>query len=212
MSRLKIWLTPALLYALFFVWYTDLGGPITPSEADSYIERLSSGGWTEEQLAQLEEFILDDTGRQFIMLNAIDYNENPPDVEGAAPGEDAQQLMGRYMAHMFPALLSRASHPVFLGPAIHQAMDIVGIENAEVWDFGGLMRYRSRRTMLDIVTNPEFAGNHDFKIAALDKTIAYPIEPDLYLGDLRLILGLLLLAITALVDSWLLSRRLHSKD
>ena len=43
--------------------------------------------------------------------------------------------------------------------------------------------------------------------AALEKTIAYPIEPGLYLGDPRLILGLLLLALTALADLFRLSRQ-----
>ena len=36
----------------------------------------------------------------------------------------------------------------------------------------------------------------------LDKTIAYPVETDLYLGDLRLIPGFILLALTALLDSF----------
>ena len=52
---------------------------------------------------------------------------------------------------------------------------------------------------------------HHFKTAALDKTIAYPIEPGLYLGDPRLLLGLALLALTAVMDSWLMARRLAGK-
>jgi hypothetical protein len=116
--------------------------------------------------------------------------------------------MGRYMGHMLTALLTRASHPVIMGPAIAPSMNIVGIEGAENWDGAALVRYRSRRTLLEIISNPAFAGNHDFKSAALIKTIAFPIEPKLYLGDLRLILGLILLALTALIDSWLMSRRL----
>ena len=63
------------------------------------------------------------------------------------------------------------------------------------------MRYRSRRTLIDIIGNPEFHARHDFKLAGLEKTIAYPIEPRIYLGDLRLLLGLFMLAITALLDS-----------
>jgi hypothetical protein len=211
-ARLKVWALPAILYVAFFAWYTDLGGPLTPEETEAYLERMTSEHWSPAMVDLVRQFASEDTGRQFLMLNAVDYNENPPDVEGAEPGEDATRLMGRYMEHMLPALLSRASHPVFMGLAVSQAMDIVGIEGAENWDFGAMMRYRSRRTMLDIVTNPKFAGNHDFKLAALDKTIAYPIEPRLYLGDLRLILGLILLSVTALVDSWLLSRRLSQQN
>jgi len=34
------------------------------------------------------------------------------------------------------------------------------------------------------------------------------METDLYLGDPRLLLGLILLAMTALIDSWKISRKL----
>ena len=63
-----------------------------------------------------------------------------------------------------------------------------------------MMRYRSRRSFLDIVTIPETMERHDFKVAALDKTIAYPIETVLNLGDLRVLLGLVLLSTAALLD------------
>ena len=93
-----------------------------------------------------------------------------------------------------------------MGSAVYPAMDVVGIEGAETWDQAALFRYRSRRDLLEIVTNPAFSGEHHFKTAALDKTIAYPIETQLYLSDPRLLLGLILLALTALVDLWRSSR------
>jgi hypothetical protein len=77
----------------------------------------------------------------------------------------------------------------------------VGIEGAETWSDGAIMRYRSRRTLIDIIGNPEFYARHDFKLAGLEKTIAYPVEPRIYFGDLRLLLGLFMLAITALLDA-----------
>jgi hypothetical protein len=43
-------------------------------------------------------------------------------------------------------------------------------------------------------------------LAGLEKTIAYPIEPRIYLGDLRLLLGLLMLAVTALLNGRLAAR------
>jgi hypothetical protein len=206
--RLKLWLFSTLLYALFVIWYTDFSGPLTDEELDKFVATMTANGGEPETVAFMERFGREDNGRQFLMLNAVDYNENPPDVSGAAPGETAEQLMGRYMGYMFPALLARASHPVFMGPAIYPSMDLVGIGGAEHWDMGALFRYRSRRTFLEIVTNPAFAGKHQFKTAALDKTIAYPVEPRLYLGDLRLVLGLVLLALTAVIDSLSMGRRL----
>ncbi len=53
---------------------------------------------------------------------------------------------------------------------------------------------------MEIITHPDMQGRHEFKIAALDKTIAYPIEMQLYLSDPRLLLALILLIVTLLLD------------
>ncbi len=206
--RVKLWLFSALLYALFFAWYTDFGGPLKPDEIDDFLEKMEArGGGSPEMRKKIEKFMREDTGRQFLMVNIMEYSDKPPDVDGAEPGEDAQQLMARYMAYMFPQLLRRACHPTVMGAAVAESLDIVGIENAEVWDQAAMMRYRSRRSMMEIVANPEQGDSHLFKVAALEKTIAFPIEPQLYLADLRLILGLVLLAVTALIDGRLASGR-----
>lgn len=199
-KRLILWLSPAILYALFVAWYTDFGGPLSDEEVDNFIAVLDERGGNPEIIAKIEGFLRNDSGRQFLMLNALDMNDNPPDVEGAEPGENADQLMARYMEHMIPELLKRASHPVILGDAVYTAIDVVGIDNAEQWTGGAMFRYRSRRTFMEIVSHPAMAGKHEFKLAALDKTIAYPIETQIYFGDPRLILGLFLLAVTALLD------------
>ena len=201
--RILIWGLPALIYALFFVWYADLGGPLSDAEIEMYLDRMEAIGFNEEQRDRIRVFMETDTGRQFLMVNAIDFAENPPDVPGAEPGESAQELIGRYMEHMYRELFLRASHPVVVGDAAFVAIDLVGVEEldtAERWDSGAMFRYRSRRTFFEIVTNPETMGRHEFKVAALDKTIAYPIETQMNLGDPRLLLGLLLLAGAALAD------------
>jgi hypothetical protein len=206
-TRTKLWLVPVLLYAVFVFWYTDFSGPLSDNEVDQFVATMKANDSEPETIAFIQKFARQDSGRQFLMVNNIDMNESPPNVEGAEPGESASKLMGRYMAHMIPALLARACHPVLMGSAVYPTMDLVGIEGAEDWDQAALFRYRSRRALLEIVTNPAFNGKHHFKTAALDKTIAYPIETSLYLGDPRLLLGLILLALTALVDGWRLSRR-----
>ena len=135
------------------------------------------------------------------MFNAVELAKNPPPMEGAPPDADGQTLVDLYMQHMLPALLSRASHPILVGKAVADSLDLLGIEGAEAWSGGAVMRFRSRRTFTDIIDNPEFYARHQFKLAGLEKTIAYPIEPRIYVGDVRLLLGLLMLAITALLDA-----------
>jgi hypothetical protein len=211
-ARRKLWLSSFVLYALFFSWYTDFGGPLTEAEIRAFIaktEYRDLGGAPSARGALLE-FLRNDTGRQFLMLNAVDLAKDPPQMEGAPPDADAQTLIDLYMEHMIPALLSRASHPVVVGKSVADSLDLLGIEGAEAWSDGAIMRYRSRRTLIDIIGNPEFYARHDFKLAGLEKTIAYPIEPRIYLGDLRLVLGLLMLTITALLDARLARKELRA--
>jgi len=200
-ARMKIWFLPALFFALFLFWYTPTGGPLSEVEVDNFIVKMEENGSSPEAIAMIRQFGEEDTGKHFIMINNIDYDETPGDVAGAAPGENAQQLMDRYMGHMIPAMLSRGSHPVMMGPAAYRSIDVIGVDGVEIWDMGGLVRYRSRRDFLEIVTDPAFSGKHHFKAAALEKTIAFPVEPDFNLGDPRLLIGLLLLALTALADA-----------
>lgn len=204
--RKLLWLVPAIFYVLFVIWYTDFGGPLSDEEVDTFVATLQARDADPETLSRLEGFLRNDSGRQFLMLNALDMNDKPPDVEGAAPGESADQLMARYMEHMIPELLKRACHPVILGDAAYSAIDLVGIEGAEQWTGGAFFRYRSRRSFMEIVSNPAIVDKHQFKLAALNKAIAYPVETTIYLGDLRLLLGLLLLSITALLDIALFRR------
>ena len=83
-------------------------------------------------------------------------------------------------------------------------MDVVGlagVEGVDQWTQAGVVRYRSRRDLLAIGLDPAFAGEHVFKVAALEKTIAYPVEPQLYLGDLRLLLLLVMLVVLLAIDN-----------
>ena len=197
MTPVRLWLILAALYAAFFYWYTSFSGPLTAGEIDQYISLFESQGRPPEAIERIRSFLEEDTGDDFAMVNVIDFREPPLVVDGHPPAADAQEMLGRYMEFMYPALFARACHPVFAGFAANRAMDLMGLdaENIDVWDQGALMRYRSRRDMMDIVTNPAFSGSHDFKAAAIEKTIAFPVDPWFQLGDPRLVLALLFLVV-----------------
>jgi len=201
----RSWLVLIAVYGAFFLWYTDLGGKLNSDEIETYLVKLQENSkakgisspaeleMSKATFKRVEKFMREDSGKQFLMVNNIDMSENPEDIEGAQPGETANQLMDRYMEHMYPELLKRASHPIFVGNSVLQAVDIVGIENAEDWDSIALMRYKSRRAFMEVVSNPKILGKHEFKVAALDKTIAYPVETFLYLSDPRMLLAFILI-------------------
>ena len=198
---MKIWVSLLVIYAGFFLWYTDIGGKLDKEEIEFFLEKLeertSANSADPEtynsQKNLIKRFMEEDTGRQFLMVNNIDMDDDPEDVEGAEPGESAERLLDRYMEHMYAQLLKRACHPVFAGNAVHPSMDLVGIEGAEIWDRAALMRYKSRRAFMEVVTHPNMGSKHAFKVAAMEKTIAYPVETVLYLGDPRFLLALILI-------------------
>ena len=126
-----------------------------------------------------------------IVKKVIELREVPSQVPGVIPGESAVEVLDKYMAYMWPALLRRACHPVIMGTAAAPALDLWGIDGAENWSQAAFMRYRSRRDMMEIAGNPDFQGPHEFKIAAMAKTVAFPADPWLSAGDPRLLLALI---------------------
>ena len=195
MTRTRwIWAALAAIYLAFFGWYTSFGGPLTEEEIEHYIALVESRepAPSPERLAMLRRFMEEDTGDDFVMVNVIDMYETPLQIEGVEPGETSDEVLAKYMEYMLPALLARACHPVLYGQAASTAMDLMNADGMEQWTIGAGMRYRSRRDMLEIASNPAFSGSHEFKIAAMEKTIAFPIDPWMQLGDPRLVLGLLL--------------------
>jgi hypothetical protein len=210
MTRTRwIWLVLVGLYAAFFSWYTSFGGPLSDEEIAGYMATFESREPPPppESVAMLRRFLEEDTGDDFVMVNVIDMYETPLQVEGVEPGESSAEVLAKYMAYMTPALFARASHPVLYGQAANTAMDLMNADGMEQWSTGAGMRYRSRRDMLEITTNPAFAGSHDFKVAAMRKTIAFPIDPWLQLGDPRLVLALLLGLIGCASSWWVAARR-----
>ncbi|HJP49983.1 MAG TPA: hypothetical protein QF611_03020, partial [Pseudomonadales bacterium] len=180
MSSTKIiWISILAIYAAFFSWYTSLGGPLTNEEIEHYMSLVESSSPppAPERLAQMRKFMEEDTGDDFVMVNVIHIYDEPLQIEGVEPGESSADVLDKYMEYMWPALLKRACHPVIFGTAASPAMDLMNAEGMAVWTTGAGMRYRSRRDILEISMNPAFAGSHEFKIAAMQKTIAFPIDP-----------------------------------
>ena len=202
MTRTRwIWLTAAVLYTAFFSWYTSFGGPLSEQEIDKYMAFFEQRGIEPEQKRKLEQFLRSDTGDDFAMINVIDMYATPLQVPGVEPGESSDDVLDKYMQYMYRALFARASHPVFVGDAAASALDLMNAPEMHQWTRSALMRYRSRRDMMEITTNPAFSGSHDFKVAAMHKTIAFPLDPWFQLGDPRLVLALIL-SLIVLGLSW----------
>ncbi len=194
------WGVLALIWLVFFFWYTPLGGPLTEEEIAERMAELETGERTPEDLAAIRRFMETDTGDDFVMLNIIEMHERPAQVPGVLPTDTSADVLDKYMAFMWPALLRRACHPVMFGSAAAPALDVWGIDGEGDWSQAAFMRYRSRRDMLEIAGDPDFQGPHEFKMAAMARTIAFPVDPWMSAGDPRLLFGLLFLIAGLLIS------------
>jgi hypothetical protein len=195
------WFISAVIYLIFFFWYTNTSGPLSPAEIDLVIDRIDKGESTisKEDRSSFLRFLRNDDGGDFYMVNFLDINENPPTMEKTGESATASDLLDYYMEYMYPELFMRASHPVFAGNVSASALDHIGAEETKEWDRTAIMRYRSIRDMLEIANNEIFSERHEYKINALIKTIAIPVSAPIFL-DFRIIIFFFLLTLTLLID------------
>ena len=194
------WYFFIIFYVFFFIWYTNLSGPLNDKEIKFFMKVISERAVNDEQrIERLRKFMEEDDGKDFFMVNFLDYNDTPETMPATGKGASSSNLMNYYMEYMYPEMFKRASHPVFFSDVFFPAMDIVSAEGMEDWDNVALVRYRSRKDMLQIGLNPIFDERHPYKIEALDKTIAIPVETP-FLNDLRLILFILFLTLGLFID------------
>ena len=194
-----IFLGAIALYAAFRLWYRGPARALTSREVEAAVAFI--GAHEEESRRQvLREFLSDDDGRDFVMVNLIQYREKPLAVAGATSGGSSRETMDRYMKFMWPQLLKRACHPMVSGGAAAVALDLWGVdEGAREWESIGIMRYRSRRDLVAIATQPGFRESHLFKQAAMEKTIAFPVAPFVIFGGPQIVVPLSLYGAAALL-------------
>ena len=198
-KNLKIWIPLIATYLIFFVWYTNLSGPLSDQEIAAYKEMYEESNRDSNQWERAFKFMSEDDGKDFYMVNFLDSNESPRTMEATGEGATWEDLSAHYMAYMWPQLFKRASHPVFFSYVLNPALDIVAAQGMEEWDIVAIFRYRSRRDLFEIGLNPIFEERHEYKIESLDKTIAIPVETP-FITDLRLALFIFLLIFGLIVE------------
>jgi hypothetical protein len=191
----RTWIVLAVLYGAFFAWYTSFGGPLQPEEIEEFMGILEANDAPPERIARWRRFMETDSGDDFAMANFLSLAETPKPVEGVPAGESSADVMARYTTPFMGKAVRSAAHPVLYGKAAGDAMDLWGIEGAERWSHAGVVRYRSRRDLMEQVRGLVGTDIHRYKIAAMDKTIAFPIDPWITAGDPRLLLALVFLVV-----------------
>jgi hypothetical protein len=178
------------LYGVFWSWYVGFGRKMSADEIERVMLRLEAAGLAPERIAHFRRFLEQDDGRDFVMVNAIDFK--PPEKESRA-------LFARYGAAFRGPLLRRAGHPLIMGRAAASNLESVNCEAADDWSMAALVRYRSRADFAEIAMLFAGSENHQWKLDAMAKTFAFPAAPWFMLGGPRWVVGLVLGLIAALV-------------
>jgi len=193
------WVTAVVLYGAFSFWYDSWRGPLTPPEIDDFLRRAgASMEVAPDRLASLRSFLEADDGREFFMLNLVRLHDGPVQVPSSVEEKPAREVLEGYAGVYMPALFWRAGHPAFFGRAAGGYVEHWGVEPDPHWSFAGVIRYRSRRDLMALVTDPRFAPAHAFKLAAIANTLAFPASPALVFFGPRIWVALVLALAAAL--------------
>jgi len=164
-----------LVFLGFFAWHTPWGGPLPDAEIDTFLANQAEAGgsvWTDA--AAFEAFLRADDGRPFVMINLMELREVASYPEGdAADARSGAEAGAAYGQAVILLLLQRGSYPVARAERSHTIINSLG-ESAAEFDSFAMVRYRSRRDLIDMLSSEAFleAGVH--KWASLDNTLVAP--------------------------------------
>lgn len=198
-----IWGTVSAGYIAFLAWYFNWTGPLTKAEVDQYIDALSANtGSAHTDTQVIREFLEQDDGREFLMQNLVRFHDGS--ISHPATGEltNPREVLKGYFGPFSRALFKRAGHPVIASRKVGGYVDSWETPADPGWHLSSLMRYRSRRDMMELVIDPQFSDMHKFKTAAIQQTASFPTQTALsfYLSP-KFFIPLLLLFLTSLAHN-----------
>jgi hypothetical protein len=201
-----IWGGAIALYGLFRLWYDNWRGPLSQAEVDSFMAQVQGKFGGGNDPAELRAFLEADDGKEFVMLNLVKVEQgmvNDPHSGEPMPGPAA---MRRYADPFVRALLARGGHPGMVARKVGPYIDAWNVSGDPGWSIFGLMRYRSRRDLVQMAADPRFAESHAYKLLGIPTTFSFPTqrEVSVYIGP-RVWVGLVLTLGAALAQLALLA-------
>ncbi|MGI9288748.1 MAG: hypothetical protein ACR2P1_25400 [Pseudomonadales bacterium] len=192
MTATVIWSLALLFYTTFWCWYVGFRKKITAAEVAETM-RLFDGrsSLTEQQVEHVRHFLANDDGKDFVMVNLLHL---------AKPVGESRKKLGAYQKIFLGALLRKAGHPVMIATAASGNIENVACDHADDWSAAGMVRYRSRRDFMEMLPPTIGSEHHGLKLAALEKTFAFPASPWFMFGGPRVVVALVIALIAALLQ------------
>ena len=191
MSPTLIWLIALLTYALFYFWYIGFRSRVTPAEIERTMAILDAGLVDETRKSHLRHFLANDDGKDFVMVNLLEL---------AKPRKESSKNLNAYQKIFLGQLLRKAGHPILIARAASGNIENVACQEFDNWTAAGMVRYRSRRDLMEILPATIGSEHHELKLSALDKTFAFPASPWFVVGGPKLLVPLLIALIAAVTQ------------
>jgi hypothetical protein len=170
------------VYFAFRLWYDSLKGPLRMDEIDSFLETFqrntaqlgSAEGLTDPQV--IRAFLEADDGREFFMSNLVQIQSGTPAHPITGTPTKGMDLLQEYF-HQFVKLLFRyGGHPNQAFRKIGGYIDSWNTPADPGWHISSTVRYRSRRDLMRMVTDPTLQLVHPFKTAGTASTFSFPTQ------------------------------------
>jgi len=172
-----IWLTAAALYLVFLYWYINWSGPIVAGEIDGYIKHFSADSGTQyTDIEVLRRFLEEDDGKEFVMQNFVTLHSGKMSHPVTGEQVNPQDVIGGYFKPFAKALFKRGGHPVFMARKVGGYIDSWNVDGDPQWAATAMMRYRCRRDLIELASDPRFSKIHVFKTSSIEKTVSFPVQ------------------------------------
>ena len=146
-------------------------------------------GWTDQQQENLRNFLTNDNGKDFVMVNLLLLNH---------PQRESRKKLAKYQKVFLGSLLRKAGHPVMVAMAASGNVENVACDQDEGWGAAGMIRYRSRRDLMEMLPATIGSEHHGLKLASLERTFAFPASPWFLFGGPKLLAPLVIALVAAL--------------
>ncbi len=150
-----------VLLALTY-WYQWSARTLTQPEVDAYmatIEAQTQNPGAKHDLPALRKFLEEDDGKPVYTANMYQFNEVAGYPEESGFGGTGEEAYDRFSSVMISLMTKRGSHPVYGSTWADEA-------NSK-WDRIVIVRYRSRRDLVDLFATDAFAEASLHKWASL---------------------------------------------
>lgn len=176
-----IWIVMAVLYTVFWLWYSGIKGKLSQAEVEYYMQQFESKGVNADNLSNLRHFLEKDDGREWFMINLLELK---------SPKRESSKLLQRYTKTFMAGMFRRAGHPFFVAIAAAKNIENLNCDDADNWTSTGIVRYRSRRDCAETLLDTFGSDHHADKLASLTKTLAFPARANLLMGSPRVLVAM----------------------